>query len=211
VLLYYPIYDLWAEYLPVAEPLQLRSQSRRAQQIVSSFTRLGQLLQQSQIAFMLTDHENLSAAVIRDDGKLVINGHAFDAILLPDGVELPADAAHVVERFRQHQGVILGGPWDEAKMSCRFLVETLHPDCRISPPSPTIALGRFVRDGRTIMLLANVGRTPYEGSLLIRQAGLRQVVDPADGVILPTERQAADPVRLKLAPRQTLMVVQRSL
>ena len=27
VLLYYPIYDLWAEYLPVAEPLKLESQS----------------------------------------------------------------------------------------------------------------------------------------------------------------------------------------
>ena len=43
VLLYYPIYDLWAEYLPVAEPLQLRSQSQRAQQIVNSFTRLGRI------------------------------------------------------------------------------------------------------------------------------------------------------------------------
>ena len=29
VLLYYPIYDLWAEYLPVAERLQLQSQSQR--------------------------------------------------------------------------------------------------------------------------------------------------------------------------------------
>jgi hypothetical protein len=211
VLLYYPIYDLWAEYLPVAEPLQLRSQSRRAQQIVNSFMRLGQLLQQSQITFMLTDHENLSAAVIRGDGKMVINGHAFDAIILPDGVELPADAANVVAQFRQRQGAILGGPWDEAKMSCRFLMESLRPDCRILPPSPTIALGRFVRDGRTIILLANVGRQPYEGALLVRQAGLRQLVDPADGLILPTERPAADRVRLKLAPRQTLMVVQRPL
>jgi hypothetical protein len=209
VLLYYPIYDLWAEYLPVAEPLQLRSQSRRAQQIVNSFTRLGQLLQQSQIAFMLTDHESLSAAVIRGDGKLAINGRAFDAIILPDGVELPMEAASVVEQFRRRQGAILAGPWDDARMSSRFLVETLRPDCRISPPSPTIALGRFVRDGRTITLLANVGRQPYEGSLLLRQAGLRQLMDPADGLILPSEKPAADRVRLKLAPRQALMVVQR--
>ena len=110
VLLYYPIYDLWAEYLPVAERLQLQSQSQRAQQIVNSFTRLGQLLQQSQIAFMLTDHENLAAAVVRGDGKLAINGHAFDAIVLPDGVELPADAANVVERFRRARGRFWTGP-----------------------------------------------------------------------------------------------------
>ena len=160
---------------------------------------------------MLTDHENLAAAVVRGDGKLAINGHAFDAIVLPDGVELPADAANVVERFRRRQGAILDGPWDEAKMSGRFLVETLRPDCRISPPAPTIALGRFVRDGRTILLLANVGRQPYEGSLVVPQAGLRQLMDPANGQLLPAEKQAADRVRLKLAPRQALLVVQGPL
>ena len=41
VLLYYPIYDLWAEYLPVAEPLQLTSQTPRAQQLVQSFCAWG--------------------------------------------------------------------------------------------------------------------------------------------------------------------------
>ena len=36
VLLYYPVYDLWGEYLPVAEPLTLSSQPPRAQQVVQS-------------------------------------------------------------------------------------------------------------------------------------------------------------------------------
>ncbi len=128
--------------------------------------------------------------------------------MLPDGIELPADAANVIEQFRQRKGAILGGPWDEAKMSCRFLMEMLRPDCRMSPPSTTIALGRFVRDGRTIIVLANVGRQPYEGSLVVRQAGPWQLLDPADGTLLPANSRKTDQVRLKLAPRQTLMAVQ---
>ena len=60
VLLYYPIHDLWSEYLPVAEPLKLESQSARAQQLVRSFLKLGQHLQRNQIPFTIVDHEQLA-------------------------------------------------------------------------------------------------------------------------------------------------------
>ena len=60
VLLYYPVYDLWSEYIPVAQPLSLDSQSERAKKIVGSFMRLGQTLQRNQIPFALIDHEFLA-------------------------------------------------------------------------------------------------------------------------------------------------------
>jgi hypothetical protein len=208
VLLYYPVYDLWAEYLPTAERLQLQSQSRRARQIVNSYVRLGQLLQQAQIPFTLIDHEILGAARVEADGRLTIEGHTFEAIVVPESVELAAKAAGVVEQFRQHKGRVLAGPWEAAKMLSPALIEALQPDCRIAPACPTIALGKSMRDGRTILLVVNVGQRPYEGSLAVRQTGPWQIMDPADGAIRPAEVQSPDRIRLSLAPRQAVLFVQ---
>jgi len=41
VLLYYPISDLWAEYLPIAEKLTLESQSEKMKKIIGSFMKPG--------------------------------------------------------------------------------------------------------------------------------------------------------------------------
>ena len=95
VLLYYPIRDLWAEYLPVAEPLKLPSQTPRARQLVNSFLRLGQMLQRSQIPFTLTDHEHLAAAEAQADGLLKITKNRYRSLVLPTDVQLPAEAAEV--------------------------------------------------------------------------------------------------------------------
>jgi len=208
VLLYYPVYDLWAEYLPTAERLQLESQSPKAQELVRSFMQLGQSLQRQQIPFTLIDHENLAVAKVDAKGNLVIHGHAFRAIVLPQGVALPAEAAGVVEQFRQHQGRVLAGPWDNAKLQGAALVEALQPPCRVAPECPTIALGQFVREGRTILLVVNVGRQPYEGTLTVRQAGQWRVFCPADGAAGDAKMAANNQIRLTLTPRQTLLFVQ---
>jgi hypothetical protein len=99
VLLYYPIYDLWAEYRPVAEPLRLPSQSPRAQRIVKSFMQLGQWLQQNQVPFTLIDHEHLAGAKVGPDGKLAIHDQRYTALILPEETELPPPAAEVAEQF----------------------------------------------------------------------------------------------------------------
>lgn len=207
VLLYYPVYDLWSEYLPVAEPLRLTSQSPRAQKICNSFMQLGQSLQRSQIPFFLIDHENLASATVRPDGKLAIKDHLLDALLLPEAVELPAPAAAVVERFRKQGGRVLAGPWEAKKLSSPSLVEQLKPEYQISPASPSIALGRFQRNGRSILVVVNVGRKAYEGTLVTRESGTWQVLDPAGGAVRPAEVQTPGRIRLSLAARQTLLLV----
>jgi hypothetical protein len=59
VLLYYPIYDLWGEYLPVAEKLTMDSQSKKMQRIVNSFMKLGQQMMKKQISFAVVKvHDN---------------------------------------------------------------------------------------------------------------------------------------------------------
>lgn len=207
VLLYYPIRDLWAEYLPVAEPLKLPSQTPRARQLVNSFLRLGQMLQRSQIPFTLTDHEHLAAAEAQADGLLKITKNRYRSLVLPTDVQLPAEAAEVVERFVQQGGRLIHDGVDKATESSESLKNKLDPAEQIQAASPHIAMGRFVRDGRRVMLLVNVGTQPYEGTLQTKASGAWVVLDPATGeatAATGTNRNLS----LSLAARQCLIFVE---
>lgn len=206
-LLYYPIWDLWAEYLPVAEPLKLPSQSPRARRIVGSFMRLGQLLQRSQVPFCLVDHEHLAQAKVRPDATLTINGRAFDSIVFPEDVELPSSAGAVVAEFRRKGGRVVGGPQKSAKISPESLIETLKPARRLTPPSEQIALGEFVRDGRRIVLLVNVAEKPYQGHMKTDTAGVWHAMDPAAGSISPAAVDPAGRIPLSLPALQASILV----
>jgi hypothetical protein len=208
VLLYYPIYDLWAEYRPVAEPLSLQSQSPRARQIVRSFMELGQLLHGSQIPFTLIDHEHLAAAKVEPDGRLAIHDQRYAALILPEGTELPPAAAAVAERFGQCGGRIVGATLPSGKWSGSSLIEVLRPPCRISPASDQVVLGQFLREGRRVLLLVNVSREPYRGRLATDPSGDWQAMDPGTGRIEPAGTDDASGVRLELAARQAILLVQ---
>lgn len=208
VLLYYPIYDLWAEYRPVAGPLKLDSQSPRAQRIVNSFMQLGQLLQRSQVPFTLIDHEHLAAATVEADGKLAIHEQRYAAVILPEGAELPPPAAEVAQRFRRGGGRVVVNAALRGEPSGPPLIETLQGACRISPASPHVVLGRFVREGRRVLLLGNVSPGPYSGHLTTGDWGTWQVMDPATGKIQSTPTDRAGRVRLELAARQAVLMVE---
>ena len=207
VLLYYPIHDLWEEYLPVAEPLKLQSQSPRAQEIVGSFMRLGRTLQRTQIPFTLVDHENLAAAAVRPDGRLAIGDHSFEALVLPEDVKLPREAGDVVDAFRQRGGRVLVDQPSSAPLTSEVLITALHPAHRISPASPYVALGQFARQGRRILLVVNVGREAYQGHLTADAATTWQLMDPATGTIQPVTADDTGNIRLSLAPRQAILLV----
>ena len=208
VLLYYPLYDLWAEYLPVAEPLRLGSQSPKAQRIVNSFMQLGRTLQRSQIPFALVDHELLAAATAGPDGRLVIREHSFETLILPADVELPPPAAGAVQTFRQAGGRVLIDGAAGQKLAGPSLIESIKPAYRLEPASDQIALGRFVRDGRRIVLAVNVASEPYTGHLAADAPGTWQVMDPASGTIRTAEVDESGRISLSLAPRQAILLVQ---
>ncbi len=208
VLLYYPVHDLWAEYLPVAEPLRLSSQSPRAQRIVSSFSRLGQTLQRSQVPFTIIDHEHLAAAKPGSDGSLQIGDHRFTTLVAPAEIEFPPPAAKVVEAFRAGGGKVLVDQGQSGALSREELIAAIQPAFHISPPADTIALGSFVREGRRIVLLVNVGRQRYQGQLAAKPAGTWHVCDPADGSVYGAERTNDGLVKLDLAPRKAVLLVE---
>lgn len=163
VALYYPIYDLWAEYVPVADRPTEKSQSERFRRIAGSFYRIGRALQQRQIPFVLIDHEYLGQARV-DNGQLKIGNLAVSYLILPDDVELPPEAEDTVSQLAAGGGKVLRDALPEliTPANIRRLVP---PPILIEPPSDYLTLGQFVRDGRQILVLVNVGRDKWVGTL----------------------------------------------
>ena len=201
VLLYYPIHDLWGEYRPVAEPLQLASQSPRAQQLVNSFMRMGQFLQRSQVPFTVIDHELLAACQVGSPSSLTIGGVTYSALVLPQGVQLPAAAAEVVRQFEQQGGQVVRDDAGQGTLSASSLVTALGTRSLVEPSSPQIAVGRFHRDGREILLLVNVGKQPYTGTLHFTAAASGLLLDPASGQSKAVTADEEGRVPLQLEPR----------
>ena len=208
VLLYYPIHDLWAEYRPVAERLRIESQSARAQRIVTSFMQLGRMLQRNQVPFVVIDHEGLAAARVGRDGTLVIKGQCFQSLILPDQSELPQEAAQVVERFRRKGGILIADNRDMTMLSAEMLIEKMKLRRRLLPASERIVLGEFLRDGRRILLVVNVGRKPYSGQIATEGDKVWHVMDPATGLIKLAECDKAGQLPLSLAARQALILLE---
>lgn len=202
VLLYYPIWDLWAEYLPVADPLRLDSQTPRAQQLVGSFIELGRLLVRSQVPFTIIDHQGLAEARV-ERGRLVVGRQWYRAVLLPTGAELPQEASQVVEHFRRQGGTVSA----EVPPSREAVLEALGPALRLSPGCDHVVLGRFRREGREILLLVNVGGAEYAGELVAEAAGRWAAMRPAAGTIDLLDDKAARRVVLRLAPLESVLLV----
>lgn len=208
VLLYYPMYDLWPEYLPTAQQLTMASQSARLQAITASFMQLGQMLQCHQIPFTLIDHQYLAGATITPDGMIVVGGQAYRAIVFPEGVELPDDAARQVALVQQRKArSVWQGERTRELASGGQPVALLQPDCHIEPASPQITVGHFLRDGRPITLVANVGRQPYAGRMAMRAGHTWCALDPASGAMHALEADAEGCLPLQLGPRETRLLV----
>jgi hypothetical protein len=208
VLLYYPVNDLWAEYLPVAEPLQLGSQSPRAQSIVRSFSRIGQMMQRNQIPFALVDHEHLAAAKAIDGGSLEIKGHRFSSLVLPSDVQLPPAAGEAIARFKRKGGRVLSEGAAEGPLPAAKLTEAVRPAFSVLPASEKIVLGSFVRDRRRILLVLNVDTQAYQGELTADTAKPWLILDPASGGTRPAEMPDRARIRLALEPSQAVLLIE---
>ena len=217
VLLYYPVCDVWPEYKPVAEPLRLESQSPRARTVVNSFRRLGQTLQRRQIPFALADHEFLAGAAVIPPltkggmkggcGALSVKDRRFRALVLPQDVELPAATARVVDEFRAKGGCVVADGPAPLSLAPAAIVESLKPAHAIAPASDRIAVGQFVRDGRQVLLVVNVGTQAYAGQMAAEAADTWQALDPATGAVQPAPSDGANRIRLALSARQAVLLI----
>lgn len=209
VLLYYPIYDLWAEYRPVAEPLLLPTQSPRTQRLVNSFTHLGRSLAQAQVPFTLVDHEHLDTAKLAPGPELLLGSRKFRALVLPDGAELSPASARVVEDFRKAGGPVVTDVPPRGHIKPANLLAALHAPYRLEPASVRLVLGRYQNDGRRIVLLGNMATTAYEGRMTVDSPAGWWQLDPARGTIQQARHDNQQALVVNLAPRQALIFVQQ--
>jgi hypothetical protein len=183
VLLYYPIYDLWSEYLPIAEKLTLDSQSGRMRQIVNSFMKLGQQMVKEQISFAAVDHELLASAKIHDHDKDIwIAGQRFEALILPAAVELPEPAEAVVKQFKATGGKVLIDKTSGPAIDFDSL-DSVYRSGRLVVPNDQIIVGRFSRQGRDILMLVNVDSKSYSGRISGKNSAQWLIAHPDGGQI----------------------------
>ncbi len=192
VALYYPIYDLWGEYLPVAGRLSLQSQSSRAQRLVGTFMEAGQALQQRQIPFIVIDHDKLAAGAL---GKTP----TVAALVVPEECELPAAARGAADKLGRTIKVRQGA-------AAAAIGAGIAPPYKLAPASDRITLGEFTRDGRRVLLLVNVGKSDYKGTLAVPPDCAWCAMDPASGAVAALAERGALP--LALAARAALLLVE---
>jgi len=203
VLLYYPVCDLWSEYLPVGDRLSLEKQSPKAQQLVKSFLGAGRRMTAAQVSLAVVDHEVLAKAEVRD-GAAWLAGRRFGALALPAGAELPEGAAAVARKLAGAGGIVMqdgdaARPFDVARLAAA------SPAGHLEPASGTVVVGRFRRDGRAILAAVNVGDRPYAGRIQVGE-GAWLAADPASGRV--EGRKAADGrLELALPARAALLLV----
>ncbi len=204
VLLYYPIVNVWTDYRPVAEKLVLESQPKRLQETINAFMGLGQRLTRGQVSFSLADHEILAAARVRK-GRFRIAGRSFASLVLPAGAEVPADVEKKIERFQADGGRVL------RDMTARKLnaesVASVY-DCGLpNPGSERLVVGRFTREGWTILLAVNVGAARYDGTLTAPGAADWWIADPDTGRIERARASGVGRLTISLPPRAARILV----
>jgi hypothetical protein len=205
VLLYYPIYDLWGEYIPIAEKLTAQSQSERMQRIQKSFLELGRRMLEKQISFAIVDHELLANAVVRNS-DLIIGTQRFEALVLPAGVELPEQVAEKLKRFEGSGGRIFRAKplLSEADFST---LSGVYENGALSVKSDRIIVGRFGRDDREILLVVNVGAKPYTGSVKAAKADEWIVAEPAGGRLEQAGVDENGRIVLTLSPHDAVLLI----
>jgi hypothetical protein len=147
-------------------------------------------------------------ATVRDGG-LWINNYRFDALVLPAQVELPAAAAGVVERFGAAGGRVVrdtgtGGPADLAA------IRKLHRSGSLRPACDHVVAGRFVRDGREMILLANVGTADFNGLVSVAGETPWWLADPATGAVSAARADAAGEIPVSLPALASVVLVEGS-
>lgn len=204
VLLYYPISDIWSQYKPVVAPLTVESQSQRLRDTVNSFMNLGQRMTRGQISFAIADHEMLAAGRVQGD-TIHIGSGSFKALVLPAGVEPPSSAEQQIKRFEAGGGRVL-----RATLSAGVdlaPVAAVYDSGFVSPATERIVIGRFMRTGRQIVLVVNVGGAGYDGAMTAPDATQWIAGDPASGMMEPVKVNGQGRISLSLPPRAARILV----
>ena len=212
VLLYYPICDMQREYLPTATPVGLNSQNEKVQQIEKSFNQIGSSLAKAQIPFVLIDYLFLEKVKVTNKGTILIGDSEYNALILPQGVQLPPTAEILVNKIKAGGIKVLTYPQNAQNPTPEELTSKLNPAEKLLPERNEIAFGKFIRSGHDIFLLVNSGAETYGGHLTVQKHGVWTVMDPQTSkvsLIRTITLNGKNVLPIRLESNQTLVYVSK--
>ncbi len=204
--LYYPIYDMWTWYQPVAEPLRSALQPEMLRRVVDSFTETFFSLLRAGYPVCLVDHRHLAEA--RTEGRRMRIGQSlFEAVVMSGTEELPGPARKNLETWHNAGGLIIEAarePGWQARLRERFppAVSSSQPGCLAT---------RFERDGVEVTLLVNTTKMAWAGTVLVPHPRSASFWHFDDGTITrPTgDPSISDTIPLTLRAMETVAVVSK--
>lgn len=224
VLLYYPIEEMQEEYLPVAQKLELSTQSERARQLYESFNLIGEGLTRAQISFYVVDRSTLRSLTknpenAEEAARLL---GKFSAIVFPRHSErLEYDwADSAMKEIWVDDAEKTIARWEDVGAVVEALGDAAGPRFRPAPetPNPSLIEGAFEREGRLVFVLSNPlleswsGKVRLAGRLPSADADLEFAsnewtrLDPKTGAV-ETFELSDGAVSLDFAGRQTYILV----
>lgn len=213
VLLYYPIEELQAEYLPIAEKFEIATQSEKSRQIFDSFNQLGEALSRAQISFYVVDRSTLRSltknpANAEEAARLA---GKFKGVIFPrwsEKIEYDWADPNFRELWIADEEPI--HRWEQIRpATADFAGERLVAE----PASPDLIAGTFKREGRTIFVVSNPTTDDWRGSFRLAggedagdAAGRWTLLDPKTGAV-ETFAAVDGEFPAELAGRRTLIFV----
>jgi hypothetical protein len=206
-LLYYPIYDLQREFIPVAEKISWRTQNQQVATIETSFRQLGTNLLKSQIQFVLADYLYLEKATVTANKTIRLGDAEFTSLVFPKGIILPEHVSKLVEQARlAGVNVVFTDEYKETPAPEDLLKLTGNQPV-FSPEGQKIIYGEFLRDVRHIFMVVNTGDEAYSGQIVFQEGNNYTELDPQTGAVSESKKIVNHSVQLSLAPMQTKLFV----
>jgi hypothetical protein len=165
---------------------------------------LGQRMTRGQVSFALADHEVLAGARLEGD-ELCVGEQRFNTVVLPVEVTLPAGVADALERFAGGGGHVLrdgaGSRIDTA------VVARAYENGRLDEAAERLVMGRFVRAGREMIVVVNVGDRLCERMMSAGNAAKWVVADPATGTMEAAQAGGRNRIAVSLPGRATRVYI----
>lgn len=165
ILLYYPIDELQAEFIPVAKRYDLDTQSARVRSLVSSFNILGSHLCRVQASFCVADRKTLENLTKNPNDKEEAERLAgkYSGVIFPFGSDKIdfdwSDPNFRVLRSSEEN------PFKTREDEESAIRDFVAPRLVSTPPMPDCVEGTFERDGRLIFVMTNSIRERRAGKL----------------------------------------------
>ena len=206
-LLYYPIYDLQREFIPVAEKISWRTQNQQVATIETSFRQLGTNLLKSQIQFVLADYLYLEKAVVTANKTIRLGANEFTSLIFPKGITLPESVSKMVKQAKlAGVNVVFTEAYNETP-SPEELRKLTGNRPVLSPEGSKIIYGEFLREGHRILMIVNTGDEAYSGAINFPEGHNYVELDPQTGTISESKKMATRSTSVRLIPLQTKLFV----